>query len=190
MVKSIVIAGVGGQGTLLASRLIGEAATMKGFDVKVSEVHGMAQRGGSVITFVRYGDFVISPIIPLGEADVVIAFEQLEALRWTKYLKEGGTLISNTQKIDPMPVITSKMDYPDDIQTVLTKKIANCIFMDALSIAVEAGSSKAVNSVLIGRMAKHSEIDKETWIEALKKVAPAKYIDLNLRAFEAGYNYT
>ncbi|HXK72704.1 MAG TPA: indolepyruvate oxidoreductase subunit beta [Clostridia bacterium] len=190
MVKSIVIAGVGGQGTLLASRLIGEAATSKGYDVKVSEVHGMAQRGGSVITYVRYGDEVISPIIPLGEADVLIAFEQLEALRWLKYLKKGGLLISSTQKIDPMPVITSKMEYPDDIVEVLSEKVENCIFIDALSLAVKAGSTKAVNSILIGRMAKDSDIDKDTWIKALKKIAPLKFIDLNIIAFELGYNFS
>ena len=128
MVKSIVIAGVGGQGTLLASRLIGEAVTSEGYDVKVSEVHGMAQRGGSVITYVRYGEKVLSPIIPLGEADVLVAFEQLEALRWSNYLKKGGLLISNTQKIDPMPVITSKVEYPNDIVRVLSEKIENSYF--------------------------------------------------------------
>ncbi|HPJ75936.1 MAG TPA: indolepyruvate oxidoreductase subunit beta, partial [Clostridia bacterium] len=173
-----------------ASRLIGEAATSKRYDVKVSEVHGMAQRGGSVITYVRYGDEVISPIIPLGEADVLIAFEQLEALRWLKYLKKGGLLISSTQKIDPMPVITSKMEYPDDIVEVLSEKVENCIFIDALSLAVKAGSTKAVNSILIGRMAKDSDIDKDTWIKALKKIAPQKYIDLNITAFEIGYNFS
>ncbi|MFA5341431.1 MAG: indolepyruvate oxidoreductase subunit beta [Clostridia bacterium] len=189
MIKSIVIAGVGGQGTLLASRLIGEAATLKNYDVKVSEVHGMAQRGGSVITYVRYGDKVISPIIPLGEADVLIAFEQLEALRWANYLKKGGLLISNTQKIDPMPVVTTKMEYPDDIVEFLNNRIDNCHFIDALEIAVKSGSSKAVNSVLIGRMARESEIEKEVWLQALNKIAPAKFIELNIKAFEAGYNY-
>jgi len=190
MVKSIVIAGVGGQGTLLASRVIGEAATSKGFDVKVSEVHGMAQRGGSVITYVRYGEKVISPIIPLGEADVLIAFEQLEALRWANYLKKGGLLISNTQKIDPMPVITSRMEYPNDIINVLSERIENCFFIDALEIAKKSGSAKTVNSVLIGRMARDSEIDKETWLHSLSKTAPAKFIDINIKAFEEGYNYS
>ena len=189
MVKSIVIAGVGGQGTLLASRLIGEAAKSKGYDVKVSEVHGMAQRGGSVITYVRYGDKVVSPIIPLGEADVLIAFEQLEALRWAHYLKKGGLMISNTQKIDPMPVITNRMEYPDDIVEFLRSRIENCYFIDALDIAVRSGSLKAVNSVLIGRMARESEIEKEIWLQALQKTAPAKFIRLNIEAFESGYNY-
>jgi len=189
MVKSIVIAGVGGQGTLLASRLIGEAVTSEGYDVKVSEVHGMAQRGGSVITYVRYGEKVLSPIIPLGEADVLVAFEQLEALRWSNYLKKGGLLISNTQKIDPMPVITSKVEYLNDIVRVLSEKIENSYFLDALEIAKKAGSVKTVNSVLIGRMARDSEIKKTTWLQALEKTAPPKFIDINIKAFEAGYNY-
>ena len=189
MVKSIVIAGVGGQGTLFASTLIGEAATLKGFDVKVSEVHGMAQRGGSVITYVRYGKQVISPIIPVGEADVLIAFEQLEALRWAHYLKKGGILIGNTQKIDPMPVITSSMQYPDDIIPELNGRIDNCIFMDASELAEQSGSIRTVNSVLIGCMARDSEIEKEIWLKALKKIAKPAFIDMNIKAFEAGYNY-
>jgi indolepyruvate ferredoxin oxidoreductase beta subunit len=188
MVKSIVIAGVGGQGTLLASRLIGAVATDSGYDVKVSEVHGMAQRGGSVITYVRYGENVISPIIPLGEADYILAFEQLEAFRWTPYLKKGGTLIMNTQQIEPMPVITGTAKYPEDIEKTLKEKVDNCYFLYALDLAVQAGSKKAVNCVLIGKLAKMMEFDKNIWIDAIKKTVPAKFIDMNIKAFESGYN--
>lgn len=188
MVKSIVIAGVGGQGTLLASRLIGAVATDSGHDVKVSEVHGMAQRGGSVITYVRYGENVISPIIPLGEADYILAFEQLEAFRWTPYLKKGGTLIMNTQKIEPMPVIIGTVKYPEDIEKILHEKVENCYSLDALSLAIQAGSRKAVNCILIGKLAKMMDFDKSIWVDAIKKTVPQKFIDMNIKAFELGYN--
>ncbi len=188
MVKSIMIVGVGGQGTLLASRILGSVAINSGFDVKVSEVHGMSQRGGSVVTYVRYGDGVASPIIGIGGADIVLAFEELEAYRSLPYLKKGGRLIVNTQNIAPMPVITGAAKYPEGIIEKIREQSVDTEALDALSIANEIGNAKAVNVILIGVLAKSSEIPKEKWIEAVKETVPAKFLELNLKAFEAGYN--
>ena len=187
MVTNIVIVGVGGQGTLLASRIIGNVTTMEGYDVKVSEVHGMSQRGGSVITYVRYGDKVNSPIITEGNADIVLAFESLEALRGSAYVKEGGKLIVNAQEMMPMPVITGAMQYPENIADKIDAK-ANLKTVDALSLAEEAGNIKAVNVVLIGIMAKSTDIPYEKWVETVKATVPPKFLEANLKAFELGYN--
>lgn len=184
---NIMIVGVGGQGTLLASRVLGTVALKKGFDVKVSEVHGMSQRGGSVETYVKMGDKVYSPLIEKGEADVILAFEQLEALRWIEYLKADGKLITSDQKIDPMPVIIGKAKYPENILPKLKEKVKNIVSTDALKIAKECGNIKAVNTVLIGMLAASSGIEKEVWLEAIKEVVPQKFQDVNLKAFEAGY---
>ncbi len=186
MTTNIMIVGVGGQGTLLASRIIGGLLVDKGFDVKVSEVHGMSQRGGSVVTYVKYGDSVNSPIIDKGEADIILAFELLEAMRALPYLKKGGKLIVNRQKISPMPVITGAAKYPDDVEAKLAAK-ADVLCADALSLAEKAGSFKAVNVVLIGLLAAQSGIEKEAWVNAVKNNVPAKLLDVNLAAFEAGY---
>ena len=150
-VKNIMIVGVGGQGTLLASKLLGYVLMQQEYDVKVSEVHGMSQRGGSVVTYVRFGDKVYSPVIDKGEADYILSFEKLEALRWIEYLKIGGQIITNTQEVDPMPVITGAMQYPDNIIEKLESAGAKVDAKDFLSIAEEAGSAKAVNIVLMGR---------------------------------------
>lgn len=187
---SIMLVGVGGQGTLLASRVLGNVALKKNFDVKVSEVHGMSQRGGSVVTYVKMGPKVFSPLIEKGEADVILAFERLEALRWANYIKEGGTIIVNEQRIDPMPVITGKAKYPERIVEKLTEKIANTVAIDALKIARECGNIKAVNIVLLGLLAKSSAIEKEVWMEAIREVIPAKVLEVNLKAFEAGYKHS
>ena len=187
MSKNIMIVGVGGQGTLLASRILGSAIIKQGFDVKVSEVHGMSQRGGSVVTYVKYGDKVHSPIVDKGEADIILAFELLEAYRALPYLRKSGKIIVNDQEINPMPVITGAMDYPADIKEKLTSK-ADVTIVDALSKAQEAGTFKAVNVVLIGVMAKSTDIPYETWIDSLKECVPAKFLDINLKAFELGYN--
>lgn len=184
---NVMIVGVGGQGTLLASRLLGAAMMAKGYDVKVSEVHGMSQRGGSVVTYVRAGETVASPIIDRGEADLILAFEQLEAARWLSYLKPDGKLIVNTQVMDPMPVITGAASYPDKVLERLTAAGADLTAVDALSFAVDAGSAKAVNVVLIGVMARHMDIEKETWLEAVKNTVPPKFLELNIKAFELGY---
>lgn len=188
MTKSIMIVGVGGQGTLLASRLLGRALVMEGYDVKISEVHGMSQRGGSVVTYVRYGDAVASPIIETGEADIILSFEQLEAARWLPYLKKGGKIVTNTQCMDPMTVINGTAVYPENIIEKLRAAGAEVIAFDALALAEQAGSSKAVNVVLIGLMAKSTEIPVETWKETIRTTVPEKFIDLNLKAFDLGYN--
>jgi indolepyruvate ferredoxin oxidoreductase, beta subunit len=185
---NIMLVGVGGQGTLLASRVLGNVAMKKSFDVKVSEVHGMSQRGGSVVTYVKLGEKVFSPLIDKNEADIIIAFEQLEALRWLNFLKEGGRLIINEQKIDPMPVIIGKAKYPENILVKIKENYHNSVSIDALAIAKECGNIKAVNIVLIGMMAHSTDIEKSIWIEALKEVIPAKLIDVNIKAFEAGYS--
>jgi len=185
---NIMIVGVGGQGTLLASRVLGNVAMEESYDVKVSEVHGMSQRGGSVVTYVKLGSKVCSPLVEKGEADIILAFEKLEALRWLDYLKDGGTLIVNEQEIDPMPVIIRKAKYPENILPRIKEKYSNTISLDALSIAKQCGSIKAVNIVLLGVLAKSTSIAKKTWIEAIKEVVPEKFIEVNLKAFEAGYN--
>lgn len=184
---NVMIVGVGGQGTLLASRVLGNVAIRLGYDVKVSEVHGMAQRGGSVVTYVRMDKKVYSPLVELGEADIILAFEQLEALRWLPYLREGGQLIVNTQKISPMPVITGKAKYPQEIVPSVKKHYANVKDVDALGAAREAGNTKAVNVVLLGVLAKTTDIDKNLWLEAISEVVPPKLLAVNLKAFELGY---
>ncbi|OPZ90700.1 MAG: NADH-dependent phenylglyoxylate dehydrogenase subunit gamma [Firmicutes bacterium ADurb.Bin419] len=184
---NIMIVGVGGQGTLLASRVLGNVAMKMEHDVKVSEVHGMSQRGGSVVTYVKMGKKVYSPIIEKGEADIIIAFERLEALRWIGYLKKDGTLILNDQRIDPMPVITGNAKYPESIVEKIKNSITNVVAIDALEIAKKCGNIKAVNTVLLGLLAKSTAIDKQVWIESLKQNVPSKALEVNLKAFEAGY---
>ena len=186
MTKNIMIVGVGGQGTLLASRILGNTVINEGYDVKVSEVHGMSQRGGSVVTYVKYGEKVYSPIIDEGEADVILAFELLEAYRALPYLKKGGKMIVNAQQIDPMPVITGSAKYPEKIGEKLTDA-ADVTAVDALSLAKKAGNIKSVNVVLIGVMARNSEIPYEKWVETIKTTVPAKFLDINLKAFDLGY---
>ena len=183
---NIMIVGVGGQGTLLASRILGNAVIRQGFDVKVSEVHGMSQRGGSVVTYVKYGEAVYSPIIDKGEADIILAFEMLEAYRALPWLKKGGKMIVNDQKINPMPVITGAAEYPAQIREKLDA-VVDLTAVDALSLAREAGNIKAVNVVLIGVMAKNTDIPYEEWVETIKETVPAKFLDANLKAFDLGY---
>ncbi len=187
-VKSVMIVGVGGQGTLLASRILGAALVNDGYDVKVSEVHGMSQRGGSVVTYVRYGEKVYSPVVTPGEADLILAFEQLEAARWISYLKKGGKLVVNTQSIDPMPVITGVMTYPDDIIAKLKEMDIDVTAVDALSLAEEAGSVKAVNVVLIGVMARRMDLDESVWLNVIREIVPEKFVEMNLKAFMLGYH--
>lgn len=192
MTKSILIVGVGGQGTLLASRLLGRALLAKGYDVKISEVHGMSQRGGSVVTYVRYadepGEKVASPIIEKGEADIILSFEKLEAARWLPYLKKGGKIVCNTQEMDPMPVLTGTMKYPENILERLQETGADVQPVDALKLAMEAGSPKAVNVALMGVVARNTDIEREIWDETVKNTVPPKFVDLNLKAFDLGYN--
>ena len=187
-VKNILIVGVGGQGTLLASKLMGKCFMNIGYDVKVSEVHGMSQRGGSVVTYVRYGEKVYSPVIEKGEADIIISFEQLESARWLPYLKKGGVLISSTQRIDPMPVIMGKAEYPEDILSKIREKGVELVELDALGLALEAGTAKCANIVLLGAAVRFLGIDKEMWVDIIKSTVPPKTIDVNLKAFELGYS--
>ena len=186
--KNVMIVGVGGQGSLLASKLLGRLLLTKGYDIKVSEVHGMSQRGGSVVTYVRFGDKVYSPIIDKGQADFIVSFELLEAARWTEYLKNGGVIITNTQQINPMPVITGAAAYPAE----LTEKIAAAGFeldaLDALKFAEKAGSAKAVNIVLMGRLSKYFDFTEEEWLQAIEQSVPAKFLELNKTAFSLGRN--
>ncbi len=187
-VKNILIVGVGGQGTLLASKLMGKCFVDQGYDVKVSEVHGMSQRGGSVVTYVRYGDKVYSSLIEKGEADIIISFEQLEAARWLPFLKPGGVLISNTQQIDPMPVIMGKATYPDKVLDKIREKGVQVIALDAKSLALEAGTVKATNIVLLGAAAKFLGFDRELWLDIIRTTVPPKTVAVNEKAFDLGYN--
>lgn len=183
----IMIVGVGGQGTLLASRVIGKVATDEGFMVKVSEVHGMSQRGGSVVTYVKFGEKVYSPIVEKGRADIILAFEQLEAYRYLDYLKEGGELIVNTQKIDPMPVIIGAADYPEKILEKIRAQKIRMTEYDALSAARAAGNPKTANVALLGVLAAKTAIKKESWAKAIAETVPRKFLDENIAAFDAGY---
>ena len=184
--KNIMIVGVGGQGSLLASKLLGYLLLTEGYDVKVSEVHGMSQRGGSVVTYVRFGDRVCSPVIDRGEADFIVAFEQLEAARYLPYLKENGRIVTNTQKIDPMPVITGAAVYPEDLIGKLESGGAAVDAMDCLALAEQAGSVKAVNIVLMGRLSKYFTVSAEKWEQAVSACVPEKLREVNLKAFRLG----
>ena len=185
---SVMIVGVGGQGSLLASKLLGRLLVDEGYDVKVSEVHGMSQRGGSVVTYVRFGDKVYSPIITDGEADIIISFEKLEAGRYANYLKKDGKIVVNTQQIDPMPVIIGATEYPENILDELTQKGVSVDALDALTLAEEAGSSKAVNIVLMGKASKYFDIPYEKWIAAIENTVAPKFVEMNKKAFDLGYN--
>lgn len=184
--RSIMIVGVGGQGTLLASRIIGTVLLSQGYDVKVSEVHGMSQRGGSVVTYIRYGESVASPVIEKGQADMIISFEILEAARWLSFLKPGGRIITNSQQIEPMPVITGAASYPEDITEKIRSKGVDITAIDALSLAQQAGTARAVNVVLMGVVSKLFDFDEQVWQDALTACVPAKVIDVNRKAFALG----
>lgn len=187
--KSIMIVGVGGQGSLLASRIIGNVLLSQGYDVKVSEVHGMSQRGGSVVTYVKYGDKVYSPVIETGEADIIVSFELLEAARWVSYLKKNGHLITSTQTLDPMPVITGNAEYPADIAEKIEALGIDIIAADALSLAEKAGNAKASNVVLMGVIASKMSFDENVWKDAIRTCVPEKFLELNLKAFDLGKNF-
>ncbi len=184
--KNIMIVGVGGQGTLLTSRILGGLAIHAGYDVKLSEVHGMAQRGGSVVTFVRYGDKVAEPIVEEGQADVLIAFEKLEAKRYAHFLKKDGVLIVNDQRIDPMPVVIGVAEYPENIIEGLEKEY-KVLKIDAMAEARKLGNTRTFNIIVLGMAAKHMDFAKEDWITTIEKTVPAKTIEINKKAFEVGY---
>ena len=184
--KNIMIVGVGGQGTLLTSRILGGITRAAGYDVKLSEVHGMAQRGGSVVTFVRYGEKVYEPIVEEGQADVLIAFERLEALRYAHFMKKDGVIIVNDQRIDPMPVVIGDAEYPEGILENLEKKY-KVLKIDALSEARKLGNTKAFNTIVLGLAAKHMDFSKEDWLNVIEKTVPSKTVELNQKAFLVGY---
>ena len=186
--KSIMLVGVGGQGTLLASRILGNTLLSQGYEVKVSEVHGMSQRGGSVVTYIKYGDKVYSPVIEKGEADIIVSFEELEAARWLPYLKKGGKIITNTQQINPMPVITGAAAYPEDLAGRMKAAGIALDAIDALALAEQAGTAKAVNLVLMGKLSTYFDIPKEDWLAAIETSVPPKFLELNKKAFELGVN--
>lgn len=184
--RNIMIVGVGGQGTLLTSRILGGITIQEGYDVKLSEVHGMAQRGGSVVTFVRYGENVSEPIVEEGQADVLIAFERLEALRYAHFLKKDGVIIVNDQRIDPMPVIIGAADYPENIIENL-KKEHNVIAVDAMAEAKKLGNPRTFNVIILGIAAAHMDFDKEAWLTVIENTVPPKTIEINKKAFLVGY---
>ena len=189
MVNNVMIVGVGGQGSLLASKLLGHLLLSEGYDVKVSEVHGMSQRGGSVVTYVRFGEKVYSPVIDKGQADYIVSFELLEAARYLEFLKADGHIVVNTQTIDPMPVIIGAAEYPENLVEKMTDKGFKVDAMDCLSLAEEAGSAKAVNLVLMGKLSTFfDEISEDKWIKAIEECVPAKFVELNKKAFALGRN--
>lgn len=185
---NILISAVGGQGALLASRVIGKLAQNLGLDVKVSEVHGMSQRGGSVVTYVKFGEKIYSPIVEKGTADVILAFEMLEGARYAEFLKKNGTLIINNQRIEPMPVITGAMEYPESLEEELSQLPIKLIITDAVELASKAGSFRTTNLVLIGILAAISKIPKEEWEKAISETVPSSLLEVNVKAFELGYN--
>ncbi len=185
---NLLIVGVGGQGTLLTSHVVGNLALSLGHDVKMSEVHGMAQRGGSVVTHVRFGPLIHSPLIEPGTADILLGFEKLEALRWLHYLKEGGTVIVNDQAIDPMTVLMGLSEYPLDIKERILERCSNTFFIPALDIAKEIGNIKVVNTVLLGILARTLNIDGDLWLKAIKESVPPKTVAVNQAAFQRGYD--
>lgn len=185
--KSIMIVGVGGQGSLLASKLLGRLLMDEGYDVKVSEVHGMSQRGGSVVTYVRFGSHVYSPVIEDGEADLIVSFEKMEAARWLSKLKKDGVVVVNTQQIDPMPVIVGAAAYPEDVLEKMEAAGVRVDALDALSLAEQAGSAKAANIVLMARTAKYFDISYDSWIAAIEKTVAPRFVQMNKKAFELGY---
>ncbi len=186
-VKNIMIVGVGGQGTLLTSRILGNLAIGGGYDVKLSEVHGMAQRGGSVVTFVRYGEEVAEPIVEEGQADVLIAFEKLEALRYLHFLKEDGVIVVNDWRIDPITVVTGAAQYPDGVIESLCKA-RKTVVVEATRTAMEMGAPKAFNVIVLGAAARYVGFRREDWLQVIEATVPPKTMEVNRKAFEAGYS--
>ena len=184
--KNIMIVGVGGQGTLLTSRILGGITVDAGYDVKLSEVHGMAQRGGSVVTFVRYGEKVAEPIVEEGQADVLIAFERLEALRYAHFLKKDGAMVINDWRIDPITVVTGMAEYPDNIIEDLEKE-HKVYKVNAMEEALKLGNSRVFNIIVLGVAARQMDFSKEAWLNVIEKTVPPKTVEINKKAFLLGY---
>lgn len=183
---NIMVVGVGGQGTLLTSRIIGSVALNEGYDVKLSEVHGMAQRGGSVVTFIRFGERVCEPVVEAGDADILISFERLEALRYAHYLKKDGIIVLNDCRIDPMTVVTGSESYPDNVVDKLSEK-HKIFVVDGLNIAKQLGNGKVLNSAVLGAAAKFIGFNREDWIKTIESTVPPKTIEINVKAFNKGF---
>lgn len=188
--KALLLVGVGGQGTILASKILSEGLVLQGYDVKMSEIHGMAQRGGSVITQIKYGPKVYSPIIGAGEADVIVAFEKLEAARYMFQLKKMGTLIVNDYEIYPLPVLLGQRAYPDNVLAGLTRYVkereGQLKVLEAHKLAAELGNVKTQNIVLLGTVIKALGLEKLDWVEVLKRFLPPKLHEINIKALETG----
>jgi indolepyruvate ferredoxin oxidoreductase beta subunit len=186
---NILIVGVGGQGTLLTSRIIADVAVQLGYDVKVSEIHGMAQRGGSVVSQVRYGDKIYSPIIKKGDADIILAFEKLEAARWLDYLKPDGMVIINNERVNPLPVMSGKMKYPDDIHEKVGALVPDTMIVDASEIAEKCGNARAANVVLVGMLSRVIGLPVDEVKKAIERLVPSKALEINLKAFQQGFSH-
>jgi len=187
MVKSILLVGVGGQGTILISKILSVGLSKMGYDVKMSEIHGMSQRGGSVSTQIKYGDKVYAPNLGLGEADIIISFEKSEAIRALPYLKKGGTLITDDREIYSVPVLTGAAEYPHNALDALREAVPNLVVIRAAEVAQKLGNMKAQNIVLLGALVKAMELETVDWKELIRNMVPAKAVELNLAAYDAGY---
>lgn len=188
MTKAIILTGVGGQGTITTSTILSKGLIEKGYDVKMSEIHGMSQRGGTVVTQIKYGDKVYSPIVGDGEADLIVSFEKVEAVRAVPFLKEGGTIVTDTRQINPMPVLTGAAEYPHDAIEELKKIVPNVVVVEAAKVAEELGNVKAQNIVLLGALVKQMKLDDIDWKEIIAKNVPERFAGLNIEAFERGCN--
>lgn len=187
-VVNVVMSGVGGQGVLVASDVLVRVAMLAGLDTKKSEVHGMAQRGGSVVSQIRYGEKIYSPLIEKGSADIILAFEKLEAVRYLDFLKPGGIIIINNQQITPLTVFFAKIPYPEDVEAICRKKTEQVVKIDGIKIAENLGNLRVLNTVMLGALSNYLQFDEEHWINAIEKRVPPKTFELNRKAFEAGKN--
>lgn len=189
-VKNVMIVGVGGQGIILAADILSNVLVSAEYDVKMAEIHGMSQRGGSVNTMVRFGNKVYSPVVEKGQADFMLSFEKLEALRWSDFLKPGGTIIMNDETVNPLPVLLGSAEYPSDIEAQIEAKGIKLITVNATAMAEESGSARAANIVLLGCLASLMPLGKEVWHAAIERRVPPKTVEINKRAFEAGFEYS
>jgi len=187
--KNILIVGVGGQGIILAADILAQVLVGAEYDVKMAEIHGMSQRGGSVNTMVRFGDKVHAPIIEKGSADYILAFEQLEALRWSDFIKPGGVMIMSTEQIKPLSVLVGKVKYPDNVEAIIKEKGINYIAVNADELAKQIGNKRAANIVLLGCLAALMPIEKDVWYANIERRVPPKTVDINKKAFDTGYEY-
>ncbi|BEH10266.1 MULTISPECIES: indolepyruvate oxidoreductase subunit beta [Geobacter] len=185
-ITNILLVGVGGQGILLASEILSEAFMLAGFDVKKSEIHGMSQRGGSVVSHVRYGKEVHSPIVPEGEGDILFGFELMETYRYLPLLRKGGTVVANDLRISPPSVLLGQASYPDDLPDRIRALFPDFLLVDGQHLAAEAGNVRAANTVLLGAVAKRLDIPDECWHKALERMVPSKALDVNRKAFQLG----